>query len=86
MSASNDPGLASLLQAKSDAICFVAKSWDYHVEVALGCSNEENLECIAESVKAAVAAGKEALVDCEHFFDGYKANPAYAIACAKTAL
>ena len=38
-------------------------------------SNEENLECIAESVKAAVAAGKEALVDCEHFFDGYKANP-----------
>ena len=60
VSASNDPGLATLLQAKSDAICFVAKSWDYHVRVALGCSNEENLECIAESVKAAVAAGKEA--------------------------
>jgi 2-isopropylmalate synthase len=85
VSASNDPGLATLLQAKSDAICFVAKSWDYHVRVALGCSNEENLECIAESVKAAIAAGKEALVDCEHFFDGYKANPAYAIACARTA-
>ena len=58
ISASNDPGLASLLQAKSDAICFVAKSWDYHVKVALGCTNEENLECIAESVKAAVEAGK----------------------------
>jgi 2-isopropylmalate synthase len=85
VSASNDPGLATLLQAKSDAICFVAKSWDYHVRVALGCSNEENLECIAASVKAAIAAGKEALVDCEHFFDGYKANPAYAVACAKTA-
>ncbi|MGY5806322.1 citramalate synthase [Rhizobium sp. LEGMi198b] len=85
VSASNDPGLASLLQAKSDAICFVAKSWDYHVKVALGCTNEENLECIAESVKAAIAAGKEALVDCEHFFDGYKANPSYALACAKTA-
>ncbi|NLS03021.1 citramalate synthase [Rhizobium sp. P32RR-XVIII] len=85
VSASNDPGLAALLQAKSDAICFVAKSWDYHVEVALGCTKEENLECIAESVKAAVAAGKEAMVDCEHFFDGYKANPAYALACAKTA-
>src|ERR1700712_1775603 len=85
VSASNDPGLATLLQAKSDAICFVAKSWDYHVRVALGCSNEENLECIAESVKAAIAVGKEALVDCEHFFDGYKANPAYAVACAKTA-
>jgi len=85
VSASNDPGLASLIQAKSDAICFVAKSWDYHVEVALGCSNEENLDCIAESIKATVAAGKEAMVDCEHFFDGYKANPAYAMACAKTA-
>jgi 2-isopropylmalate synthase len=85
VSASNDPGLASLLQANSDAICFVAKSWDYHVEVALGCTNEENLESIAESVKAAVGAGKEAMVDCEHFFDGYKANPAYAIACARTA-
>ncbi len=85
VSASNDPGLAGLLQAESDAICFVAKSWDYHVKVALGCTNEENLESIAESVKAAVAAGKEAMVDCEHFFDGYKANPAYAIACARTA-
>ena len=85
ISASNDPGLASLLQAKADAICFVAKSWDYHVKVALGCTNEENLESIAESVKAAIGAGKEALVDCEHFFDGYKANPTYALACAKTA-
>ncbi|TDW27833.1 2-isopropylmalate synthase [Rhizobium azibense] len=85
VSASNDPGLAALLQAKSDAICFVAKSWDYHVEVALACTNEENLACIGESVKSAVAAGKEAIVDCEHFFDGYKANPAYALACAKTA-
>ncbi|KAA0698197.1 citramalate synthase [Neorhizobium sp. P12A] len=85
VSASNDPGLASLIQAKSDAICFVAKSWDYHVEVALGISNQENLDCIAESVKAAVAAGKEAMVDCEHFFDGYKANPAYALDCARTA-
>jgi 2-isopropylmalate synthase len=85
VSTSNDPGLATLLQAKSDAICFVAKSWDYHVKVALGCSNEENLESISESVKAAVAAGKEAMVDCEHFFDGYKANPDYALACARTA-
>ena len=44
VSASNDPGLAALVQSKSDAICFVAKSWDYHVRVALGCTNEENLE------------------------------------------
>ncbi|MEZ5881253.1 MAG: citramalate synthase [Nitratireductor sp.] len=85
VSVSNDPGLAGLLAADCDAICYVAKSWDYHVEVALGCTNEENLESIAGSVEAAVAAGREAMVDCEHFFDGYKANPGYALACAKTA-
>src|SRR3990170_1403424 len=85
VSASNDPGLAALVQSKSDAICFVAKSWDYHVRVALGCTNEENLESITASVEAAVASGKEALVDCEHFFDGFKANPDYALACARTA-
>jgi 2-isopropylmalate synthase len=85
VSASNDPGIAALVQSKADAICYVAKSWDYHVRVALGCSNEDNLECIAASVEAARAAGKEALVDCEHFFDGFKANPDYALACARTA-
>ncbi|MER8415702.1 citramalate synthase [Mesorhizobium sp. M1342] len=85
VSASNDPGLASLVQSRSDAICFVAKSWDYHVRVALGCTNEENLDAIKASVEAAIAAGKEALVDCEHFFDGFKANPDYALACARTA-
>ncbi|ESZ17932.1 citramalate synthase [Mesorhizobium sp. L48C026A00] len=85
VSTSNDPGLAALVQSKSDAICFVAKSWDYHVRVALGCTNQENLEAIKASVEAAVAAGKEALVDCEHFFDGFKANPDYALACARTA-
>lgn len=86
VSASNDPGLNALVRAQSDAVCFVAKSWDFHVKVALGCSNEENLDNIRASVEAAVAAGKEAMVDCEHFFDGYKANPGYALACAKTAL
>ncbi len=85
VSASNDPGLAVLLQAKADAICFVAKSWDYHVHVALGCTLEENLDSIRDSVEAARAASKEAMVDCEHFFDGYKANPAYALDCARTA-
>lgn len=84
-SASNDPGLQDLLQAKSDAICFVAKSWDYHVKVALKTTNDENLACISDSVAAAIAAGKQAMVDCEHFFDGYKANPEFALACAKAA-
>src|SRR4249919_2769668 len=84
-SASNDPGLAALLEAKADAICFVAKSWDYHVKVALETTLEENLASIRDSVRAAKAKGREVLLDCEHFFDGYKANPKYALACAKAA-
>ncbi len=84
-SASNDPGLAALLAAQADAICFVAKSWDYHVRVALETTEEENLASIRDSVRAAKAKGREVLLDCEHFFDGYKANPGYALACAKAA-
>jgi 2-isopropylmalate synthase len=84
-SAANDPGLAALLQAQADAICFVAKSWDYHVRVALETTEEENLASIRDSVRAAKAKGREVLLDCEHFFDGYKANPKYALACAKAA-
>jgi 2-isopropylmalate synthase len=84
-STSNDPGLAALLDAQADAICFVAKSWDYHVRVALETTEEENLASIRDSVRAAKAKGREVLLDCEHFFDGYKAKPAYALACAKAA-
>jgi 2-isopropylmalate synthase len=84
-SASNDPGLAALLDAKADAICFVAKSWDYHVRVALETTPEENLASIRDSVRAAKKKGREVLLDCEHFFDGYKANPEFALACAKAA-
>ncbi|WP_114009005.1 citramalate synthase [Cohaesibacter intestini] len=84
-SVENDPGVQALINSSADAICYVAKSWDYHVDVALGCTNEENLEGITDSVKAAIAAGKVAMVDCEHFFDGYKANRDYALACVKTA-
>jgi 2-isopropylmalate synthase len=84
-SASNDPGLVALLDAKADAICFVAKSWDYHVRVALETTLDENLASIRDSVEAAEARGREVLLDCEHFFDGYKANPSYALACATTA-
>jgi 2-isopropylmalate synthase len=84
-SASNDPGLVALLDAKADAICFVAKSWDYHVRVALETTPEENIASIRDSVRAAKAKGREVLLDCEHFFDGYKANPQFALACAKAA-
>lgn len=84
-SAANDPGLQQVLSAHTDASCFVAKTWDYHVKVALGCSNEENIASIEETVEAAIRAKKEALIDCEHFFDGFKANPSYALDCAKAA-
>src|SRR6202047_3956563 len=84
-SASNDPGLAALLEARADAICFVAKSSAYQVRVALGTTNEENLASIRDSVKAAKKAGREVMLDCEHFFDGYKENPEFALACAKAA-
>ena len=85
-SASNDPGLAAILDADTDAVCLVAKSWDFQVRVALGITNEENLESIADSVKAIAAKGREPMIDCEHFFDGYKANRAYALSCIRTAL
>jgi 2-isopropylmalate synthase len=84
-SASNDPGLAALLEAKADAICFVAKSSAYQVRVAIETTNEENLASIRDSVAAAKAAGREVMLDCEHFFDGYKENPEFALACAKAA-
>lgn len=84
-SASNDPGLAALIEAKADAICFVAKSSAYQVRVALETSNEENLASIRDSVTAAKAAGREVMVDCEHFFDGYKENADFALACARAA-
>ncbi|MDQ0394257.1 citramalate synthase [Labrys monachus] len=84
-SAANDPGVAGLLDARADAVCFVAKSWDHQVRLALGIGLDDNLESIRDSVAAAAARGREVLLDCEHFFDGYKANPAYALACARAA-
>ena len=84
-STSNDSGLAALLEAKANAICFVAKSWDYHVRVALETSAKENFASIRDSVRAAVRSGREVLLDCEHFFDGYKADARFALACAKAA-
>src|SRR6195952_1950310 len=84
-SVSNDPGVAAILDAEADAICFVAKSSEYQVRVALETTAEENLASIRDSVSAAKAKGREVMVDCEHFFDGYKADPAFSLACAKAA-
>lgn len=84
-SASNDPGLATLVNARTPAVCIVGKSWDFHVDVALEIPREENVAMIAESIAHLSALGREPMFDAEHFFDGYKANPAYAMECALAA-
>ncbi|MBT4888847.1 MAG: citramalate synthase [Rhodospirillales bacterium] len=84
-SAENDPGLNALLNVKTDMICMVGKTWDFHVDVALGIERDENIAMIADSIKLICAREKEALFDAEHFFDGYKANPEFAMACIKAA-
>ena len=84
-SVANDPGFQALVQSSATAVCLVAKSWDYHVRVALGITNEENVEGVVQSVAAVRAADKLAMIDCEHFFDGYKGNRAYALEVARTA-
>ncbi len=84
-SAENDPGLSALLNTKAPAICLVGKSWDFHVDVALGITKEENLENIKESAKIFIKNKREFMFDAEHFFDGYKKNSEYALACIKTA-
>ena len=85
-SAANDPGVQALVNSAAEATCFVAKTWDHQVKVALEITLEENLDNLRDTVATAVASGKEALIDCEHFFDGFKANPDYALSCVRTAL
>ncbi len=84
-SAENDTGLSALMNSNTPAVCLVGKSWDFHVDIALGITNKENLDNISESAKHFVKAKKEFMFDAEHFFDGYKANPNYAISCIKAA-
>ena len=85
-SAENDDVLAAVLNAGTQAVCLVGKTHDYHVTAALGIALEENVENIRASVAHIVAQGREALFDAEHFFDGWKANPDYALSCLRAAL
>jgi 2-isopropylmalate synthase len=84
-SAANDPSLAPVLDAAVDSICLVGKTSAYQVRVALEISLEDNLDNIARSMEAIIAKGREPLFDAEHFFDGYKADPDYALSCIRTA-
>lgn len=84
-SAENDDVLAAVLNAGTPAVCLVGKTHDFHVTTALGVTLEENREAIASSIRHLVAKGREALFDAEHFFDGYRANPGYALSCLEAA-
>ena len=75
----SDPTLTALLEAETAAICIVGKSWDFHVENALGTSLAEGVAMAGDSVRFLAGAGREVFFDAEHFFDGYKANAEYAL-------
>ena len=85
-SAENDDVLGAVVNAGTQAVCLVGKAHDFHVSAALGITLDENVENIRASVAHLVALGREALYDAEHFFDGYRANPDYALTCLRAAL
>ncbi len=84
-SAANDPGLAAILDVATPVVCLVGKAWDFHVDEALEIERGENVEMIASSIAHAAKRAEEVMFDAEHFFDGYKANPEYALDCARAA-
>ncbi len=81
-----DENLKSLLQADTEAVSIFGKSWDFHVKKIIDCSLEENLAMIKDTLEFLTNRGKEVIFDAEHFFDGYKNNPEYAIASLQAAV
>ena len=82
----DDPTLRNLVEARTEAVCIVAKSWDYHVIEALGTTLDEGEAMIADSVEFLVGHGLRVLVDAEHFFDGYRRNPEFAMRALEAAV
>lgn len=85
-SAEEDPQLAMLLAAQTPVVTIFGKTWRLHVEEVLRVTVDENLSMIEESVRHLVAAGREVIYDAEHFFDGFKADSAYALATLEAAV
>ena len=85
VSVEQDAGLQAMLDCPAPVACIVAKAWDEQCEKVLEVTLEENLELIEESVTYLIKNGKDVIVDAEHFYDGYNANPEYALQCLKTA-
>ncbi|WP_286143141.1 citramalate synthase [Adlercreutzia caecimuris] len=86
VAAADDAGLADLLACGAPVVTIVGKTWDAQVERALQTTLEENLRMIADSVAYLKAAGRRVVFDAEHYFDGYKANADYALACVGAAV
>ncbi len=78
--AESDPTLRALLEASTEAVCIVAKAWDYHVTDALRTTLDEGIKMAFDSVNFLVKEGLDVFFDAEHFFDGYKRNPKYSLA------
>lgn len=85
MKASEDPLVQALVDANTPVICIVAKSHDRHVTDALRTTLEENLRMVRDTVTYLKSQGKRVFVDAEHFFDGYKSNPEFALDVVRTA-
>ncbi len=85
IAAEDDVGMRALVEARTDVVTVVGKSWDLHVREVLGVSLEENLRMIADSVAFLAANVEEVVYDAEHFFDGYKRNPDYALRTLRAA-
>ena len=77
--ADEDPGMKALLAAETPVVTIVGKSSEYQVKTVLGVSMEENLAMIGDTVHLFRQAGRQVVYDAEHFFDAYRANPAYAL-------
>lgn len=84
-SAENDPGLQAVIGAGADVVTLVGKTWDFQCAVALGVDLDENIRMISDSIAHAKGRVGEAMFDAEHFFDGYKENPDYALSCVRAA-
>jgi 2-isopropylmalate synthase len=82
----DDPSLAALLAADTPVVALVGKSWTLHVDEALRTTRDENLAMVADSVAFMAAAGRRVVFDAEHFFDGYRADPGYALAVLEAAV
>ena len=82
----DDATLRNLLEANTSAVCIVAKAWDYHVTDALQTTLEEGVDMVADSVDFLKSSGRRVMVDLEHFFDGYKNNPEFALRVVEAAL